>query len=340
MNKVLPLFEEDFVLTLFRQDVLPLYPAFSDISRVDIRPYKKLIWETTYHVVIGFDVYFTDPSGRETKIPIVCSAHSDEPRRNVFDVLNYLWEKKIPDQGIDLPRPLFFSQHFNGTFYRALSGENLLHYIKRRDQANVERIVIAAAGLLAKLHALPVDPEADFNPDNARIATVIPGVPMIIKEIRTRYQDKYYRDLEKIYAYFISQEDKLRARRPVWSLIHGDAHPENIIATGEDRIGLIDFTDFCLADPIRDVAAFAQQLEYKIINKLDDLDWAKQMRDLFVEEYLAASRLVRDKDFEERFRLYYDWTAIRTSTFWFLKFGHNEERAAALLSKVKADLGF
>jgi hypothetical protein len=64
------------------------------------------------------------------------------------------------------------------------------------------------------------------------------------------------------------------------------------------------------------------------------------MKDLFLREYLAASQLVRDEDFEERFRLYYNWTAIRTSTFWFLKFGHNEERAAALLNKVKVDLGF
>jgi len=340
MNKILPLFEEEFVLELFRKEILPLYPAFTEISRVEIKPYKKLVWETTYHVVIGFDVYFKDADGRETKIPLVCSAHSDEPRRNVFDVLNYLWAKKLPDQGIDLPRPLFFSEYFNGTFYRAVQGETLLYYIKSREADKVEQIVRASAGLLAKLHSLPVGSEANFNPANAWIATVIPGVPMIISEIKARYGEKYYHDLENIYAYFVSQEKKLRHKLPILSLIHGDAHPENIIATGLDRIGLIDFTDFCLADPARDIASFAQQLEYKIISKWGDAEYAVKMKNYFLQEYFSASRLDRDADFEERFQLYYNWTAIRTSTYWFLKFGHNEERAAGLLAKVKTDLGF
>jgi thiamine kinase-like enzyme len=339
MNKILPLFDEAFVVDLFRKEVLPLYPTFSSINRVVIEPYKKLVWETTYHVVIGFDVFFGQAGGPETKIPIVCSAHSNEPRRNVFDVLNYLREKKLPSHGIDLPRPLFFSEHFNGIFYRALKGENLLHYIKHKDTANVERIAIASAQLLAKLHSLSVGPEANFNPNNARIATVIPGVEMIIREIKSRYQEKYYRDLEKIYAYFISQEEKFRAQQTALILIHGDAHPENIIVTGEDRIGLIDFTDFCLADPMRDVAAFAQQLEYKIVGKWDKPDYASKIKEIFLNEYFFAAGLTRNENIEDRLALYYNWTAIRTSTFWFLKFDHDEKRAAVLLAEVKNNLG-
>jgi len=327
------------VIDLFRQEVLPLYPAFSGIKRISIKPYKKLVWETTYHVVINFNVYFVAEDGQETKIPIVCSAHSSEPRANVFATLNYLWDKKLPDQGIDMPRPLFFSEYFNGTFYRAIDGENLLHYIKNKDTASVEWIVSATARLLAKLHALPVDREANFNASNARIETVIPGVPTIIREMKARYHGKYSGRLEKLYDYFIEQEQKILDRRHPLSLIHGDAHPENIIVTGPDRIGLIDFTDFCLADPIRDAAAFSQHLEYKIWTKWGNNDYAIKMKDFFLQEYFAESGLARDSDAEERLELYYNWTAIRTSTFWFLKFDHNEAYAEALLSQIEKKLG-
>lgn len=338
MNKILKLFDENFVLELFHREVLPKFPEFSGIVKVEIRPYKKMVWESTYHVVIGYDVYFSDQTDQEKKIELVCSAHSDEPRRNVFEVLRYLWQAGLPDESIQLPRPLFFSEEFNGTFYRALQGENLLFYIKEHNQAAIEKIVISAARLLAKLHSLPAGPEADFNPSNANIATVIPGAANIVSEVSARYQGRYAGDLEKMYQYFIAQEENFRSRLPRLSLIHGDAHPENILATGSDCIGLIDFTDFCLADPIRDVASFAQQLEYKIMGKWKDAALADKFKELFLQEYLHQSGLVRDNFWEERFQLYYNWTAIRTSTFWFLKFGHNEERALELLEQVKSRL--
>jgi thiamine kinase-like enzyme len=338
MNKILRLFDEDFALDYLRNKLLPLYPAFKDIVHVAIKPYKKMVWETTYHVVIGFEVYFLNAAGQEIKVPVVCSAHSDEPRANVFSALNYLWSKNLNGQGIDLPRPLFYSNQFNGTFYRAIKGENLLYYIKNKDLAAVEKIVVETAELFAKLHAIPPEAEANFNPINSRIRTVIPGVEMIYQEMSARYGDKYTPTLKKIYTNFIAQEEKFFNSGQALKLIHGDAHPENIIKTAEGRIGLIDFTDLCLSDFARDLGAFIQQLEYKIIGKIGDLEFAKQMKEIFLRGYLQAAGLKLDDNLQERINLYYNWTAIRTSTYWFLKFGHNEKRAEKLLNSVKENL--
>lgn len=338
MNKILELFDEEFVLAYLRRELMPLYPAFTKIERIEIKPYKKMVWETTYHVVIGFDVYFVDEVGEEIKIPIVCSAHSDEPRENVFAALNYLWEKNFSSHGVDLPRPLFYSEEFNGTFYRAIKGENLLYYIKHKDYQAVEAIVIKAAELFAKLHGLSVGPEANFNPINSRIRTVVPGVKMILEEMGVRYGDKYLPDLKKVYDYFISQEEKYFSSGATLKLIHGDAHPENIIKTADDRIGIIDFTDLCLSDFARDLGAFLQQLEYKITIKNGDLEFAKKMKELFLSSYLTATGLEISSELQERIDLYYNWTAIRTSIYWFLKFGHNEKRAEELLNIVKNNL--
>jgi thiamine kinase-like enzyme len=198
--------------------------------------------------------------------------------------------------------------------------------------------VVEAAELFAKLHGLEVGPEANFNPINSRIRTVVPGVKMILAEMSARYGDKYTPDLKKIYDYFISQEEKFFNSGASLKLIHGDAHPENIIKTADDRIGIIDFTDLCLSDFARDLGAFLQQLEYKITMKLNDSSLAEKMKDLFLRSYLTAAGLENNSELQERIDLYYNWTAIRTSTYWFLKFGHNEKRAEDLLNMVKRNL--
>jgi len=338
MNKIWQLFDEQFVLEYFREELLPLYPYFQEIKRVKIKPYKKMVWETTYHVVIGFSVYFLKANGEEVHVPVVCSAHSDEPRENVYIALKYLWAKKFNGHGVDLPRPLFYSEKFNGTFYRALKGENLLRYIKDKDLKSIETIVVEAAELFAKLHSLPAGTEANFNPINSRIRTVIPGVAIIFQEMTTRYGDKYCPSLRKIYDYFIKEEEKFFNSGEPLKLIHGDAHPENIIKTGLGRIGIIDFTDLCLSDFARDLGAFLQQIEYKIIGKIGDRDFAEKMKQLFLKNYLIASGTEMTPELQARIDLYYNWTAIRTSTYWFLKFGHNEERAEVLLNMVKNNL--
>lgn len=338
MNKILQLFDEAYVIELFRKEVLPHYPSFTDIKRVAINPYKKLVWEKTYHVVISFTVYFSKPNGTEDKIPIVCSAHSEEERENVYLALKYLWEAGFPSEHIDIPDPLFYSPYFRGTFYRGLKGENLLYYIKNKDFATVEKIIIASAKLLARLHALPAEPRANFNPINSRIRTVIPGSEHIIKEVADRFPGKYGEDLRRFYDHFIKQEEAYFNNGGRLFLIHGDAHPENIIQTSLDRVGLIDFTDLCLGDFARDIGSFVQQLEYKIIRKASDSVHAAAMKKLFLDTYFEAAGLTMTEDLQRRIDLYYNWTAIRTATYWFLKFDNDESAGIELINQVKANL--
>ncbi len=338
MNKILHLFDEKYVLDLFRKEVLPLYPTFIDISQVVIKPYKKMVWTETYHAVISFDTYFINSKGEETKIPIVCSAHSDEERKNVFEALKYVRANYFTKSGFDLPRPLFYSDYFRGTFYRAIGGENLLHYIKLKETETVEEIVALAAKLFAKLHQIPAGAEANFNPLNSRIETVIPGVSNILKEMEARYPGLYTDDLKNIYNYFVSSENKFFAGHKKLSLIHGDAHAENIIKTGEGRIGLIDFTDLCLGDFARDIGTFMQQLEYKVTTKAGDTTWAEKLKKLFLETYLETTGREMTADLRERIELYYNFTAIRTTVYLFLKYENDSKNGKALLEKVKANL--
>lgn len=340
MNKILSLFDEQFVRRLLDKEVLPLYSDFKEIISLKIETYKKLIWITTYHVVISYRVVFLKDNGEEQKLEIVCSAHSHEPRENVFKVLNFLWSNDVNGEEVALPNPLFYNEEFNGTFYRAIEGENLLKFIKNGDREKIEIMLVRTAVLFARLHSVSLPKNGDdiFSDANMSLRTVVPGKDNIIWEIGQRFQGKYVDDIMFLYDRFIKQEDDFFAQSDQRWLIHGDAHPENIIAVGENKVGVIDFTDFCPADFARDLGAFLQQLEYKIKRNLKDLEFAVQMKQLFLNSYLEATGLKLDESLQSRMDLYYNWTAIRTATFYLLKHECDQEKAAVIINEVKNNL--
>lgn len=340
MNKILDLFSEEYVIELFKKEVLPQYKEYEDISGVNIKPYKKMIWTTTYHVVLSFETTFIKKDKSTEQVLIVCSAHSGEDRENVFKAMHYLWDHDFnKDDFVDIPRPLFYSEHFRGTFYEGIRGENLMHYIKKHDNVEVESMVLLSAALFARLHKMPIVGDANFNPLNSRIKTVIPGVDRTLKEMSTRFSGEFDESFKKVYEYLVSNEERfLSSGEFEHCLIHGDAHTENVIHTGVGRIGLIDFTDICLGDPARDIGTFMQQLEYKIRARYEDEVYAKEMSELFFKEYLSLSGLKDTEFLRERMNLYYNWTTVRTAVFLFLKHNNNPVGAQVLLERAKANL--
>lgn len=332
MNKILALFDRDFALTYLKENVLPLYPPFKEIVKLKIHPYKKNIWTTTYHVVISYQITFLNKSGKEKEMEVVCSAHSNEPRENVFKVLKYLWKTGLFKGQLVIPRPLFFSEEFNGVFYRAVSGHNLLHFIKNRNEKKIESMVERAASLFARLHtlALPKD-QSIFIDSNRLLRNVVPGRDTIVFEIKERFAGRYVQEIASHYEKFIHEEETYLNSTEERHLIHGDAHPENIIAVGRTKIGIIDFTDFCPGDFARDLGTFMQQLTYKIKRHELGLEFAVKMKKLFLDSYLEKREIEMTPSLQKRINLYYNWTTVRTAAFWLLKFDAEPEKAEKAL---------
>ena len=335
MNKILQLFDKTYAMNLLREKVLPLYPDFLDIKKVNIHPYKKLIWESTYHVVVEFRTTFLTKDRKTKKIPIVCSAHSSEPRQNVYDAMKFLWEHSFGHGYLTIPHPLFYSDYFRGTFYRGVEGDNLYHYIKEKKFSDIEAITGKAALWFSKLHDLRTAGIRNFNEDNSRIATVYPGNPHILERVRKDFPE--YRDVyERVYGIFDDHEKeffRLSDRR--W-LIHGDAHPENVIKMGRKKTAVIDFTDLCLGDFARDLGSFTQQLEFMGNRKINDPDYADKIKNIFLDQYFKHSPRRKLNDaLRARIDLYYHWTAMRTATFFLIKNDAEPERAATIIEKVK-----
>lgn len=336
MNIVSKLFDEQFVKNLFKKQVLPLYPCFDSIEKIKIQPYKKYIWTNTYHVVIEYKVYFKNLKNNIVNISIFCSAHSEESRENVFMSLKYLWDNGFSSGNLIVPRPLFYSEEFRGIFYRGADGKNLYQYIKSDDKKEIEKNVVMSAQWFSKLHNISTNCAINFNEENSRIRTVIPGKEKIIKSIKNIYPEHFI-FYNKVYDYFIKNEEEfLKYNKKRW-LVHGDAHPENIIKTNDEKLCVIDFTDFCLSDFARDLGTFLQQVEFMIMRKINDQNYANKIKNLFLKKYLNNAKIKLDENLQNRINYYYYWTAIRTATFFFLKNDSEPERGEKLIKNVKAN---
>lgn len=337
MNIILDLFDDKKLRKLFGRKLLPLYPGFDRLGNIEIIGHKKNIWQKTYHVVIEFKTELMNAKGDKIELPIFCTAHSNEPRQNVFASLKYLWDAGFDEEELSIPHPLFFSEYYNGTFYRGVEGQNLYQYIRENNRTEVEKIIPKASFWFAKLHALPTDQAPNFNVENSRIATVFPGIPHILEKIKNEYP-QYSDFYNRVYAVLDKQEkDFLASTEQRW-LVHGDAHPENIIKMSDRKIGVIDFTDLCLSDFARDLGAFLQQIEFMCNRKIHDNGYSEYIKKLFLDNYLRRAGITINDGLRARINTYYYWTAMRTATFFLIKYNPEPERAVPIIEVVKSGL--
>ncbi|MFH1427928.1 MAG: phosphotransferase [Patescibacteria group bacterium] len=337
MNIIYKLLDEQYVINLFKDEVLPHYPDFVGIKKIIIREHKKLIWEKTYHVVLEFKTYFINSNGKIKILPIFCTAHSDEPRKEVFQALKHLWDNGFAQGWLTIPHPLFYSNYFKAVFYRGVKGYNLFHYIREKNFTEIENIIPKASAWFAKLHKLPASEAYNFNKKNSRIKTVIPGLVKIFRVVKEKYP-AYYDFYQKAYDIFISEEEEfLKKKKDLW-LVHGDAHPENVIKMGKNKLAVIDYTDICVSDFASDLGTFLQQLEFMANRKINDPAYSEKIKKLFLDSYLLNAKIKLSEDLNKRINNYYNWTAIRTATFFLLRFEASPERAEPLIRQIKKNL--
>jgi thiamine kinase-like enzyme len=340
MNKITKLLDKDYVIDFLREKILPLYPDFKEIKKVKIIYHKNHVWQTTYHVVLEFKTLFSyfPEDQRKTKkktLSFFCTAHSNEPRENVYNTLRYLWGHNFSKGFLSIPKPLFYSEYFRASFYRGVKGDNLLFFIKNKDDFNTERLVRRAAEWLVKLHKTPISDFSSFDKNNNKIKTVVPGYEHVLRSVKERYGDDYCAEIKRVFDRLISKEKTFLDLNPKRYLVHGDVHPENIIKIGREKMAMIDFADICKADFARDLGSFLQQLDYRVIRYNYSEDYVDKLKNIFLETYCRKARISLDSNLKERIDLYYNWAAFRTVIFWLLKHEPSIERAEPLLLEIK-----
>lgn len=336
MNKILQLFDESFVKGFFKKEVLPHYPDFADIKKIKIKPHKNLVWDETYHVVLEFTVSFLTKEDKIKKLAIFCSAHSNEKRKNFYDALKFLWDHNFKQGNLTIPHPLFYSEYFNAAFYRGIKGDNLHRLIKDHKFQEADEVIIKAAKWLNKLHKIPADKAQNFNQENSRIETVAPGMEFFIHKIKEKHPEnpEFAENCAKIYNILIEREKQFLDNTEKGWLVHGDAHPENVIKISKNKLGFIDFTDLCLADFARDLGTFLQQLEYMYSRQVENKPQVEAAKDLFLTTYLNNAKIEMNESLRNRIETYYDFTSLRSAIFFLTKERPIPDKAQALLIKI------
>lgn len=339
MNPINSLLDEKFVINLFSKKVLPKYQDFKSIKKIRISTPKKKIWEKTYHLVVRYIITFRTIEGKYKTLSVYATAHSNEERKNVYDVLRFLWTHEFNKGYLTIPHPLFYDRKFNATFYRGVDGHHLLYYIRLGDKEVIEKIVEKVAKWLAKLHKLPVDGvKKNFNNKNNRIINIVPGIEKIFKKINEEYPE-HLSEYKKIYSILIKKEQAYLKRKSRRWLVHGDIHPENVIKMGKKKVAVIDFADTCLSDFARDLGSFLQQIEYMMGKNISDLEYINKVKNLFLDTYLKSRKIKIDEDLEERIYNYYNWTMLRTATYFFIRENPDYTKGNYLFRKVCKNLG-
>ncbi len=337
-NKIYQLLDSNFVENYLNKLLLPKYPIFKKILKISISTPKKHVgFEDYYHIVIKYQVLFLTVDDKQKGLTFYAVAHSSELREKVHNVLNYLWTHNFNKGYLTIPRPLVFDKFFNASFYRGVDGHHLLYYLKNKNLREVEKIVVNTAKWFVKLHKLPVLGDAGAYFQKMGIATVVPGVDKVLDSIKTSFPE-FYEDYRKLYKSIILRESEYLNSGNTLCLVHGDAHPENIIRMSDKKLALIDFADMCLGDFTRDLGTFLQQFEYMVPTSVTDRHFTQKMKDLFIDTYFKERGVVLTSDIKARIDNYYNWTILRTATYFFTKENPEYSVGEELFKRVRRRL--
>jgi Ser/Thr protein kinase RdoA (MazF antagonist) len=146
----------------------------------------------------------------------------------------------------------------------------------------------------------------------------------------------------------LARLEQLAAAEPADAEVptHGTFNPEQVLIDGE-RIGLIDFDDFCMAEPALDVALFRAAIKDIGMNALDSsvafqreirltrLAWLDTIAEVFLAEYERHAPISRG-----RVALWETWSYLRDALHFWIKVKPAEpDNGLLMLESQLRDMG-
>ncbi len=308
---------------------------WSNIVVDNIQPIKENIIHDYYSIVVAYSVSYIN-NGLEHRAVVYCSAHSNGSRRQAMENLEFIWRQNIPEGQFLTNKPLFYEPQYEAMFYLGWPGDNFCQYFTRHSREEISSQLTLIAQWLARLHTLTLGFSEWPDSRIQKIGQIVPGRERSLERIQ-RNTPQYYERFARIYDYLEAWESRLWPTPDKLAIIHGDIHPENVIIT-EKGVAIIDWSDLCLGDPLRDIGSFSQQLIFMGLGQINDESYWHQAQDKFLSAYGQAMGNNLPENWLERCRLYYYFTAFRTAIYFVTKSGPEPERAEGLLEEIEINL--
>ncbi len=321
------LLNEEYAKSYLVKEFKKLGNEYSSLNLSDLRitQIKSNIGKKWFHVVARFD------SSSFGNNPIFLTAHSEEKRENAFYALKFINNSFKDNNYTAMPRAMFFNKDAKAFFYRGVKGENLLSFIKN-SKTDLSIYIKNIAYVTSDIHSLPISKAKNFNPENSKIETIVPGPKKFLSKIQNTFPE-FFDEIKEKFDKLNNLEKKYTKTENKKFFIHGDLHPENIIVSQENKISIIDFTDMCFAHWTRDIGNFLQQFSYMSQGKRENHE-IKKYQDLFLNEYTKKRKIILDSATMEKINLYKSWTGLRSAIYFLIKFNPEIENAKILLKEI------
>lgn len=325
-----------YLMKLFTKKLQYEIQTKGSIADIKIFPYKHQINQKSYHIVTRYVISFARKHAHP--VNVFCNANSREPRKGTFKALQFISGHGFTHGKYRAPVPLFYQQKLKAMFYYEIPGSvNLYEYITQKHPSiiKIKKQVALTAQWLKKLHSIPAVSAKNFNARQSSIATVVPGKRFMMNKIQEKHPDypEFKDKIEALYKIII-RLDRVNSHKIKKSIIHGDFHPENVIIKpyGKNSIGVIDYTDCCIADPMRDLGNFMQQFNTMMHNHISPEN-TLIINKIFLKAYFKKINL--PKNIENRLNLYTAWTALRSAMYFLTIRDFDIHRAKKLLKETK-----
>jgi hypothetical protein len=250
----------------------------------------------------------------------------DSKGRNAYDGMVALWHSPLAaNAGVMIAEPLAYIPELKIMVQRTIpSDQSLEDLLKAALSADSQeafeelyRYVRRAAAGLAALHQSGVyhgetvgldERFAELRDLIARLLVPVPDLAGVAEPLLARFE-------------------ALAAVQPPDPSVptHGTFHPEQVLIDGE-RVGLIDFDDFCIAEPAMDVGLFCATIKDNGLNALDaSLARSREIRlarlarldticAVFLDEYERHAPISR-----ARVALWEAWSYLRAALHYWTK---------------------
>ncbi|MBK9714892.1 MAG: phosphotransferase [Kouleothrix sp.] len=266
--------------------------------------------------------YPAELAGRGWPATVIAKTYRKESKgRNAYDGMVALWHSPLASgEVVTIAEPLAYIPELKVMTQGPVAGEqsleDLLKDALRADtpeaHAELNAAMARAAAGLAAFHQSGVrhGDSVTLGQRYAEIHALIERLLVAAPELRGA--------AEPLLARLEAQEAQAPADPPVPT--HGTFNPEQVLIDG-DRVGFIDFDDFCMAEPALDVGLFRAAIKDIGMNALDTTDRAArearlgqldQIGEVFLSAYERLAPISR-----ERVALWEAWSYFRdTLHFW------------------------
>jgi hypothetical protein len=280
--------DPSFIDSFFKEKKNVFFPELKNKEIKEIKT-KQIspVWAANT-CLVRYQIFFNDNTQRIVR----GTAKNNSSKKNVWQIMNYLYSNVPDSEELSVPRPLDYLKEINLLLYQEVPGVPLVSILEKNSFSQKKDSLKKAASWLSWLHKVTIKeeiPSADFiGPVGYQKA--YSEIKKIVPKINSLPSQKTLDSIDKVWV-------------PEKTIIHNDFYPGNSVVGKKTFFG-IDFDRAGLGPSLMDVAALSSFFDFskrmwphKMIKKESE-----KLKEIFVKEYCSINNL-DSKETKEKIRL-------------------------------------